>query len=55
MIGATRARQTSWRVRVGVDLGPVVAGVTGRRGFACDLRGDPVNTAARVTGPGWPK
>ncbi|WP_460451050.1 adenylate/guanylate cyclase domain-containing protein [Alsobacter sp. SYSU BS001988] len=42
-------------MRVGIDLGPVVAGVIGRRGFACDLWGEPVNTAARVTGLAGPK
>ena len=38
-----------WAVRVGVHVGPVVAGVIGRRKYQFDLWGDTVNTASRVT------
>jgi adenylate cyclase len=43
-----------WAVRVGVHVGPVVAGIVGQERYQFDIWGDTVNIAARMAGKAIP-
>tara|TARA_R110001592_G_scaffold262565_2_gene527802 strand:- start:10126 stop:11184 length:1059 start_codon:yes stop_codon:yes gene_type:complete len=40
--------QKYWQARIGIHLGPAIAGVVGSRKFTYDIWGDTVNTASRL-------
>ena len=46
--------QLGWAVRVGVHVGPVVAGIVGQERYQFDIWGDTVNIAARMAGKAMP-
>jgi class 3 adenylate cyclase len=54
MVALAQTLPARWQVRVGVHVGPVVAGVVGRRKYQYDIWGDAVNTAARMQGAASP-
>lgn len=48
MILVTQGLPAHWQVRIGVAVGPVMAGIVGHRKYLFDVWGDTVNLAARL-------
>ena len=54
MLAAAARHDANWQIRIGIDHGPVVAGIIGRTNLQFDVWGDTVNTASRIEGIGEP-
>jgi adenylate cyclase len=55
LLDAVRRRSgqgPSWGVRIGINTGPVIAGIVGIRKFAFDIWGESVNVSSRMESSG---
>jgi len=48
------ANLPAWEIRIGINVGPIVAGVVGKRKYAYDIWGSAVNIASRMESNGMP-
>ncbi len=54
MLPVANQLPAQWQVRIGIHVGPVMAGVVGRRQYLFDIWGNTVNTAQRIESYGRP-
>jgi len=52
MIRAMQLLPAQWQIRIGIHVGPVMAGIVGHRQYLFDVWGDTVNTAQRIESHG---
>ncbi len=48
------ANKKQWEIRIGMNSGPIMAGIVGTRKFVYDIWGDTVNVASRMESSGTP-
>ncbi|MCH8843555.1 MAG: response regulator [SAR324 cluster bacterium] len=51
---AVKTMSSGWQIRIGVHIGPIIAGVIGRKKFLYTVLGDTVNIASRMESNGKP-